>query len=197
MSTEYVRLLMYFILTIGLILIGVLLVSFIELQRGNNLIQEAYVKLNQTSAAINQTQLFLESTKHEDEARDNQSQFEMQGRSNQTKTILNGTQDYLENHHQGLLDYIDRTNNTTNKIIDNILDISNQHKQVAKDHDLIQNEVRNVTNENRDMLERYGENSIVKFDLIIDRIEKIESNIENITNEFSKLIGNQVKYSKK
>ena len=139
-------------------------------------------QVNQTSITVNQTALFLESTKHEDEAREKQNQLEMKGRSNQTRAILNNTQDLLERHHNGLIEinkelkqHFDRQNNTTQKIITDILNISNQHDQVAKDHNRIQNDVRNVTDNIDKSLYRYGENSIQKFEQL-ETTQKIMNN---------------------
>ena len=44
MSTEYTRLLMYFILTLGIVLIGVLAISFVELQKANTKLMKQVIE---------------------------------------------------------------------------------------------------------------------------------------------------------
>ena len=170
MSTEYTKLLMYFILTIGVVLIGVLVISFVELQKANQEIQygrndltQANEKLNKTLSKVNQTQLFLQQSEHEDKAREAQTQIEMQGRSNQTKFILNNTQTLLQIHHDGLVNLykefresVERQNNTTDKLFKEVSDAQKQNEDIMDTLVKIHSGMINDTKDTNQQVSKYG-----------------------------------------
>lgn len=134
MSATYTKLLLYFILILGIILIGVLLISFVELQKANNNITDAALKLNQTQISVNQTQLFLTQSEHEDKARDNQTKIEMQGRSNQTRVLINNTTDLLLEHHKGLVGMNDNLTQYLTDIHNSMID---QFKELLQNQSMV------------------------------------------------------------
>ena len=170
MSAQSFKLLMYFIMTVGFIITGVLIVSFVEIQKSNDKLDKgnanlefAIVEINKTQASINQTQLFLSQQKHEDEARDIQSKLETMGRSNQTKFIVSNTNDILEN-------FIERYNNKTQILFNNISqllkDINNAQQQnqdiidlllnSSKNQSIIQKLIESSTNDTNTQVSRWG-----------------------------------------
>lgn len=163
MSTEYTRLLMYFILTLGIVLIGVLAISFVELQKANTKINEASDRINATQITVNQTQLFLHQTEHEDKAREAQTKIEMQGRSNQTKFILNNTQNLLRIHHDGLVSLykefqnaVERQNNTTNKLFKEVSEAQKQNDNIMNTLIQIHEGMQNDTRDTNQQVSKYG-----------------------------------------
>jgi hypothetical protein len=145
MSKDSVKLLTNFILVMGVILIGIVIIAIIqlliantEIKEGRNDLTAAYLKLNETQATINQTQLFLESSKHEDAARDNQTKIEQKDRSNQTRVLINNTNTMLEN-------FIERYNNITYKLFEKIKAAQVQNDDIIRQNEDIINILGNLS----------------------------------------------------
>ena len=115
-----------------------------------------------TKDLVNQTLLI----QHAENQSMRQMQHEDIQRFIQSSEIRNNTKDLLEEHDNKVRDYIMRENNTTNRILEelknntsqNIMILKNQekvmaqHNKISKDHDRIQDLVKNVTMENNEML---------------------------------------------
>lgn len=135
------KLLMFFILIMGIIVATLMILFFVQnLQILTNVQQQLIPLANQTNSTANQTQLFLQQTKQDDERQEKVNKLEMQGRSNQTRVLINNTQDLLEVHHNGLVTlnadlkkYIDKQNNTTLKLLNLLSDIQNDIQQDTKE----------------------------------------------------------------
>ena len=104
---------------------------------------------------INQTLLNL----HEDRAREQQTKHEDEARENQSTKIRAEIQQQLDTLTKKIEKMIIRENNTTqktyednHKILKNQETVMKQHEKVAIDHDAIQNDVRNTTLSNNEML---------------------------------------------
>ena len=158
----------------------------------------------ETQQIANQTLIQL----HEDKAREKQTaiqqQHEDEGREKQT----NITKTAILEMKQELKSYIDRQNNTTQKelqfqrqalinqetmikqiksamqqndnITKDIFRISQEHKQVAKDHDALSTDIQNVTNNTDKSLYKYGENSVTKLDELVQTQKKLLTKLDNI-----------------
>ena len=96
------RLILYFLVVLAIIAISLWTVFFIQisdlLDKSTKIIETS----NQTQQKLNQTEVLLQQTKHEDEGREKQ---------------LNITRQIILEHHDDVMDYIIKTNNTTDKII--------------------------------------------------------------------------------
>lgn len=115
-----------------------------------------------TKDLVNQTLLI----QHAENQSMRQMQHEDIQRFMQSSEIRNNTKDLLEEHDNKVRDYIMRENNTTNRILEelknntsqNIMILKNQekvmgqHNKISKDHDRIQDLIKNVTMENNEML---------------------------------------------
>lgn len=109
-------------------------------------------KINQTQELVNQTQIQL----HEDEARQNQTDHEDRARFMQAQQIRNDIRQLLEEHDNRTKNYIQRENNTTQRILQNQEIVMAQHQKVGIDHNKIQDLVKNITLENNQMLKKFG-----------------------------------------
>ena len=115
-------------------------------------------------------------------------QHEDEGRANQTIVLSKHIDERLEEIQKNLTQYINISSNRSSygaaerqQIMESILEVSGEHDKVAATHSKIQKELGNLTQEIRDMLEEYGENSIEKFNRIVE-------NQQNILKEHGKLI---------
>lgn len=107
------RLILYFILVLGIIAITIWSIFFIQMSDLINKSTEIIETSNQTQYVLNQTELML----HENLARDKQTEHEDKSRDKQSEKIMNITRQIILEHHYDLMDYIIKTNNTTDKII--------------------------------------------------------------------------------
>ena len=151
-------------------------------------------QVNQTQATLNQTQMFIQEqaardkqTRHEDQARFNQTQHEDNARDKQANKIVNTVKEDLNRLKNEFFQFVsesekrsEQANTQRDKlqkdmslaliqnqnITDEILNISNQHKQVAKDHDKIQTDVANQTKQTYDLLKTAdAENSQLRVEM--------------------------------
>jgi len=125
-------------------------------------------QVNQTQATVNATLLFaqqrayndaamlnqsLAEFAHEDQARDIQTQkeqlFEMQGRSNQTRTLINQVKTMIIDHQIQLQNYIDKQNNTTRKLFEELSETQKQNDEIIKTQ-------KNLSLSNNEMLKKFG-----------------------------------------
>jgi hypothetical protein len=170
-------------------------------------------QVNETAVTLNQTQLFL----MEQEARENQTLYEMQhedlARQNQTiyeleheneqrdrqrYLIINETNNSMNRLEEHLMDFIHTSEKRSEKgqkerqmIIDDILNISKQHDKVAADHDKIQIEVANQTNQTYDLLDKVAERNyqgtLDNQNLLANLTEDVK-NLQAIHNKLMKTL---------
>ena len=158
----------------------------------------------QTQQIANQTLIQL----HEDNARAAQTaiqqKHEDEGREKQT----NITKHLILEMKDDLKSYIHRQNNTTqnelqfqrqalqnqetmikqiksameqnDNITNDIYKISQEHKQVAKDHDEISADIQNVTNNTDKSLYKYGENSVIQLNQLVQNQKKLMAKLDTI-----------------
>jgi uncharacterized protein (DUF342 family) len=111
----------------------------------------------------------------------NQTLHGINRNTEQSYAILDSLKNKSADHYE-----MSQNMNQVQSHLDNItqeaLDITKQHKQVQLDHDRIQENVNNVTQENQIKLDRYGENSIKKFDEILQKLEDISTKFDNLMN---------------
>lgn len=158
------KLLMFFILIMGIVVTTLMILFFIQnLQILTNVQQQLLPLANQTNSTANQTQLFLQQTKQDDERQERVNKLEMQGRSNQTRTIMNNTQDMLQVHHNGLVKlnddlkkYIDKQNNTTMKLFREINSAQQQNQDIINILLDIQKGIQNDTKDTNVQVSKYG-----------------------------------------
>ena len=125
-------------------------------------------QVNQTQATVNATLLFaqqrayndaamlnqsLAEFAHEDQARDIQTQkeqlFEMQGRTNQTRVLINQVKTMIIDHQIQLQNYIDKQNNTTRKLFEELSETQKQNDEIIKTQ-------KNLSLSNNEMLKKFG-----------------------------------------
>jgi hypothetical protein len=117
-------------------------------------------QVNQTQSTLNQTQLFLQEQK----ARDNQTRHEDEARDAQRNQIIKDTNKSLLELEQRLVKFMNESQTRSEKgqqerqkIIDNIINIQQQHNSVSKDHDILQMKVENTTKQTYDLLKTADE----------------------------------------
>lgn len=108
----------------------------------------AVPKIFQTGEKIDQTLI----QKHEDEARESQKFQIIQ----ETNKSLNQSMTTLENRLYKFMNLSaersEKGQQERQKIIDEILNVSSQHDKVAKDHNILQTKVQNMTEQIYDLL---------------------------------------------
>jgi len=132
MSMQSFKLLTYFIMAMGFIVAGLLLISTIGIEKandgldaGNQNLTLAIKGINMLQASVNETQIFLQQTKIDDERQTKVNKIETMGRSNQTRVLINNTDEKLEN-------FIDRYNNITFKLFKEFRDTQKQNDDIIK-----------------------------------------------------------------
>lgn len=162
------KLLLYFLLVLGTIVTTLLSIFLVQNFTILNDIQQNTAISNSTQTTINQTSLFLQQTKHEDEARDKQSQMERIYLSNQTRTLLKEIRAIVNDSSDTIHKLIVRYNNTTQKILQEIKESQNQN-------DVIIHTLKFVSMSNnamlRTLLEEIGLNStqIIEDDFAVNK----------------------------
>jgi hypothetical protein len=101
---------------------------------------------------------------HEDEARANQTLHEDQARDKQATQIVKETNKSINVLEHRLTKFINESVNRSitgqierQAIIDNVLNISKQHEIVAKDHNILQVKVQNITEQIYNLLKEADE----------------------------------------
>lgn len=124
--------------------------------------------------------------KQQQEALDKQAQAENLQRDKQRYQIINETNKTVRDMGDELKQYMNDSENRSvkaakerNAIMNEILNVSNQHDKVSQEHDKILIEAQNTTNHVEDELYRYGENSIEMFKNIIDNQKEIINLLKN------------------
>jgi hypothetical protein len=158
-----------------------------------------YETENQTKLIIdyfdrqNNTTHKILSELHEDDVK----KLQMLGMLNQSEInqdiILGNMTDAMKQNHD-ILNFLNQSiKNQETMIAQNhnhtleLLQVSNEHKIVAQDHDMLQQISSNITNLTSNELNRYGENSILKLNEITDTQKEILKKLRVINNTITKI----------
>lgn len=146
-------------LTVIIIFIAMMIIIAAILAMGAipKIFQNAEVITDTQNETKNQTEIIIKQFQREN----NTTQKIL---SNQNSSLIN--QAYLLQSLSTTIDHID-------SMADQILNISSELQSTRDEHDRIVVEAQNTTNHVEQELERYGENSIEKLDIIVENQEKI------------------------
>jgi hypothetical protein len=120
-------------------------------------IDQALVQQHEDEARANQTL-------HEDLEREKQKSFENEQRDKQRDLIVKETNKSMNDLEQRLVKFMNQSTNRSlagslerRVLLDNILNVSQQHDKVAKDHNILQTKVENTTKQTYDLLKTADE----------------------------------------
>jgi hypothetical protein len=168
-------------LVISILMAGVLMTGFVPK------IYETNEQVNTTNFLLQQRIALSEQQEHEDQARDIQAVKISTHVDNQLNRMQDNLTEFMfEAEKRSNLSFAQRTNMISNIsiIVESLEQKSEDHAKFSKNMSELQFNVSNLSKEIRDMLQNYGDNSVQKFQNILDR----QTEIINKLNNLSKII---------
>jgi len=147
----------------------------------------ALPKIFETNEKVNQAVV----QQHEDEGRANQTIIISQHMDEKIDAVQDNLTTFIkESEQRSNVSNQQRINIMGNisQVLDSLQNKTREHALFSQNMNDIQKDVGNLTKEIRDMLEDYGENSIKKFDKIVDTQKRILTEHEQLLVEINKTL---------
>jgi len=172
-------------LVISILMAGVLMTGFVPK------VYETSNQVNTTNFLLQQRIALTEQQQHEDTARDIQAFKISKHVDNEIKKMQENLTEYIlasekrsniSSEQRNLtLQKLDENTEQNSLILESLQNKSDDHAKFSKNMSELQNNVSNLTTKIRDMLKNYGDNSVSKFQDILDRQQEIINKLNNLS----------------